>query len=86
MTGGTVVPACTGSSKPFLEKAKAVPLSWVSPNFGQIRSYTVWRAVGNFQTPQQVLANISKFSPLLSVNGTLPTAATDFLSPRKIWA
>jgi hypothetical protein len=74
MTNGTVVPTCTLSSGMFQEKAKAVPLTWVSPDFGQIRSYTIWRAVGSFTTMQQVVANIAKFSQIATLNsGTPPT-------------
>ena len=72
---GTPVPACTGSSAPFLEKGKAIPLTWTSPNFGQIRSYTVLRAMGSFQTMQQVVANIGKFSQLTTLTGTPPTTS-----------
>jgi hypothetical protein len=74
MANGTVVPTCTLSSGMFQEKAKAVPLTWVSPDFGQIRSYTIWRAVGSFTTMQQVVANIAKFSQIATLNsGTPPT-------------
>ena len=62
-TNGTIIPACTGTG-PFLEKSKSVPLSWTSTDFGQIRSYTVWRALGSFPTVQQALANIGQFSKL----------------------
>jgi hypothetical protein len=74
MTNGTVVPGCTFSSGTFQEKAKAIPLSWASPDFGQIRSYVVWRATGAFTTQQQIAANISKFSKIVTLNtGTPPT-------------
>jgi len=74
MTNGTVVPACTFSSGSYQEKAKAVPLTWTAPDFGQIRSYTVWRAVGAFTTMRQIVANISKFSNITTLNsGTPPT-------------
>ena len=72
-TGGTTVPACTGSSSPFQEKGKAIPLSWTSPGFGQIRSYTVWRAIGSFPTMRDVALNIGKFAPLSpTLTGTPP--------------
>ncbi len=74
MTNGTVVPACTLSSGSYLEKAKAIPLTWVSPDFGQIRSYTVWRAVGAFTSMQQIAANIGKFSKITTLNGGTPPA------------
>jgi len=72
-TGGTTVPACTGSSSPFLERGKAIPLKWTSPSFGQIRSYTVWRATGSFPTMHDVAVNISKFQQLSpTLTGTPP--------------
>jgi hypothetical protein len=82
LLNGVPVPACTPSSGgTFLEKAKAVPLTWTAPDFGQIRHYFIWRAIGNFQTPQQVFANISKFSQVGkvdSVDGNSP-AGTSFV-------
>ena len=61
-------PGCTivSGSNPqtYFEKSKGVPLTWTSPDFGQIRSYTVWRAIGSFPTTQQVLQNIGLFSKL----------------------
>jgi hypothetical protein len=74
-TTGTIIPACTGTG-PFLEKSKSVPLNWTSPDFGQIRSYTVWRALGSFTTVQQVMANISQFSKLSpTLTGTPPSTS-----------
>jgi len=78
---GVTTPACTASTGgTFLEKAKAVPLTWTAPDFGQIRHYVIWRAIGNFQTPHGVLANISKFSKVGSVdsgNGAAGTSTID---------
>ncbi len=71
------VPGCVPASGIFQESGKSVPLSWTPPGFGQIRSYTVWRAVGSFTTPQQALLNNSKFSPLKTLTGAPP--ATSFL-------
>ena len=70
-TSGTIIPACTGGA-PFVENSKSVPLSWTSPDFGQIRSYTVWRALGSFPTMQQALANIGQFVKLTTLTGTPP--------------
>jgi len=73
---GTIVPACTGSANPFTEKFKGgVPLTWSAPGFGQIRSYTVWRAVGSFPTLQQVKANASLFNPLVPLSGAPPSTS-----------
>jgi hypothetical protein len=74
------VPACTASTGgTFLEKAKAVPLTWTAPDFGQIRNYIIWRAIGNFQTPKLVLANISKFSQVGRVSNLNGAAGTSFV-------
>jgi hypothetical protein len=74
---GVTAPACTASTGgTFFEKAKAVPLTWTAPDFGQIRHYFIWRAVGNFQTPQQVKANINKFSEVGSVDSVNSAAGT----------
>ena len=70
-TNGTIIPACTGAG-PFVENSKSVPLSWTSPDFGQIRSYAVWRALGSFPTMQQALANIGQFAKLTTLTGTPP--------------
>jgi len=59
-----------------LEKAKAIPLTWTAPDFGQIRHYVIWRAIGNFQTPQLVKANINKFSQVGSVDSANSAAGT----------
>ena len=70
-TNGTIIPACTGAG-PFVENSKSVPLSWTSPDFGQIRSYAVWRALGSFPTMQQALVNIGQFAKLTTLTGTPP--------------
>jgi len=71
---GVTTPGCTLlSGTTFVEKGKAVPLNWTSPDFGQIRNYFIWRATGNFPTPQQVLANIAQFSQVGTVSGTPPS-------------
>jgi hypothetical protein len=70
------VPACTGSSSPFLENGKKVPLTWTPPDFGQIRFYYVWRAVGSFPTVQSVAANIKLFSKIQTLSGSPPSPST----------
>jgi hypothetical protein len=66
------VPGCVLVSGSYLESGKSVPLTWTAPGFGQIRSYTVWRAVGAFTTRAQVLQNYSKFTKLQTVTGGVP--------------
>jgi hypothetical protein len=73
-TNGTIIPACTGGG-PFVENSKSVPLTWTSPDFGQIRSYSVWRALGSFPTVQQALANIGQFSKLTTLTGQPPVTS-----------
>jgi hypothetical protein len=69
------VPGCVPSSSGgYLENGKSVPLTWTPPGFGQIRSYTVWRAVGAFPTSALVLQNYSKFSKIQTVTGAPPNA------------
>jgi hypothetical protein len=70
-------PACVSSSGTFLETARAVPLSWTRPSFGQTRNYTIWRAVGAFQTSAQILSNKDAFVVLKTLTGTPPS--TSFL-------
>lgn len=70
------VPVCTESAPGvFLENAKSVPLQWTSPEFGQIRKYYVWRAVGSFTTSQSVLTNSKLFSVIATLSGAPPTTS-----------
>ena len=39
-------------------------LTWNAPEFGQIRSYSIWRAEGSFTTIGAVYANRAAFSNL----------------------
>lgn len=61
---------CTGS--PLVEKGHSVPLSWTPPNFGQIRTYYIWRAnITNAPMSKTNLpVNIGK------ITGALPLATT----------
>ena len=72
---GVTVPACSGSSEPFLEKGKSVPLTWTGPKFGQIRQYQVWRALGSFPTLASVVANHGLFAKIGTLTGTPPTGS-----------
>jgi hypothetical protein len=73
------VPGCVAGSGSFVENAKSVPLTWLAPNFGQIRKYDVWKAEGSFPTLQLVVANFSKFSRITTVTGAPPSPS--FLDP-----
>jgi hypothetical protein len=55
-----------------VENAKAIPISWTAPSFGQTRTYVVWRAQGAFPTLQQVQQNMSAFSAVMTLNGAPP--------------
>jgi hypothetical protein len=57
----------------LLENGKAIPLTWTAPAFGQIRNYTIWRAVGSFGTSEQLLSNLGTFSVLKTLSGAPPT-------------
>jgi hypothetical protein len=77
---GVTYPACTtmAGTNPstYLEKSKGVPLTWTSPDFGQIRSYTVWRAVGSFPSTQQALQSIGQFTKLTpTLTGAPPSTS-----------
>jgi len=80
LLNGVTVAGCSPSTGgTFMAKAKAVPLTWKAPDFGQIRSYVIWRAIGNFQTPQQVFANFTKFSQIGSISNPNGAAGTSFV-------
>jgi hypothetical protein len=67
------IPGCVESTGGLLENGKAIPLTWTAPAFGQIRSYTIWRAVGSFGTSEQLLSNLGTFSVLKTLSGAPPT-------------
>jgi len=51
----------------------SVILTWTPPEFGQIRTYTVFRALGKFPTLGDVFLNRATFTTLTTLNGTPPT-------------
>jgi hypothetical protein len=50
----------------------SVLLNWTAPEFGQIRTYTVWRAVGSFNTIASIYANGALFRVVGTVTGKPP--------------
>lgn len=65
---------CAGS----IESNPSVSLTWTGPGFGQVRTYVIWRAVGSFPKPSDVLANRNLFTQVGTVSGTPPaTTFTD---------
>ena len=56
----------------------SVLVKWTPPEFGQIRSYSVWRAVGSFKALADVFANRTKFTNIGTVKTPTPPA-TSFL-------
>jgi hypothetical protein len=53
----------------------SVALSWKAPGFGQIRQYSIWRAVGS---AAQVATNPSAFTKIKTLMGAPPlTTFTD---------
>jgi hypothetical protein len=79
LNGVTVTGCSPATGGTFMAKGKAVPLSWAAPDFGQIRSYVIYRAIGNFQTPQLVFANFGKFAQVGSVSNPNGAAGTSFV-------
>jgi hypothetical protein len=53
-------------------------VNWTAPEFGQIRSYSVWRAVGSFKTLADVFAKRNLFTNIATVKTPTPPA-TSFL-------
>ncbi|HEY4045719.1 MAG TPA: hypothetical protein VGM27_02540, partial [Acidobacteriaceae bacterium] len=74
---------CVLSSGTFVESNKSVSLAWTPPGFGQIRTYYVWRAVGNFPTQSSIIANINSFSNIGTVKGSPPVASFTDSSVKK---
>jgi hypothetical protein len=68
------VPGCVQGAS-GLTAGKVVPLTWTAPAFGQIRSYTIWRAIGSFESTQQVLAHMGSFSVLKTLTGAPPVTS-----------
>jgi hypothetical protein len=62
----------------LLENNPSVSLTWTAPGFGQVRTYAVWRAVGSFPKPSDILANRNLFIQVGTASGTPPaTTFTD---------
>jgi hypothetical protein len=72
------------SSGVLVANGKSVSLSWTSPGFGQIRSYTVWRAAGSFTTLAAVLANIDQFSNIATISGTNTPPSSAYIDTSKL--
>jgi len=75
---------CVLTSGALVTNGKTVSLSWTSPGFGQIRSYTVWRATGSFTTLAAVLANIDQFSNIATINSTDQPATAAYVDNNKL--
>lgn len=56
----------------------SVLLNWTAPEFGQIRSYSIWRAAGLFKTLADVYSNRGMFTRIGSVTTPTPPS-TNFL-------
>jgi hypothetical protein len=68
----------TADAPPTLTAAMSghfVALSWTAPEFGQVRRYDVWRAVGSFPTRLSIVQGI-KANPKLFTNLTSPNGQT----------
>jgi hypothetical protein len=64
---------CVVSSGTLVTNGKSVSLAWTPPGFGQIRKYSIWRAVGSFPTIASVVANINLFSNIQTLTGAPPS-------------
>jgi hypothetical protein len=71
----STVPGCVESSGILKQNGKSVPLTWTQPSFGQIRNYTIWRAIGSISTTEQIISNLGAFSVLKTLTGAPPTAS-----------
>ena len=54
----------------------SVLLNWAAPEFGQIRTYSVWRAVGSFKTVASIYASRAQFTSIATVTGGTPPKPT----------
>lgn len=59
-----------------VQSAHTVVLTWTAPAFGQIRKYTIWRALGSFPSLPNALANSAQFSIVGTVTKPTPPATT----------
>jgi hypothetical protein len=69
-TANSIVDAPTGLAAAM--SGHGVALSWAPPDFGQIRKYYVWRALGSF-TLAQALAKSGAFSIVKTLTGNPPS-------------
>src|SRR5882724_7501847 len=66
-------------AKPVMNGHNVV-LNWAAPEFGQIRAYSIWRAVGSFTTIASISANRTMFTNIKTLTETEtppPTTFTD---------
>jgi len=57
---------------------RSVVLNWTAPDFGQVRRYDIWRAVGSFPTHLLVGQNVSLFTLIKTLNGNGTPPSTTF--------
>jgi hypothetical protein len=69
------VPGCVESSGILKQNGKSVPLTWTQPSFGQVRNYTIWRAIGSFSSTEQIISSLGAFSVLKTLTGAPPPAS-----------
>ncbi len=79
LANSTADPPSGLTAVPYPANTHYVLLTWAAPDFGQIRAYYIWRAVGSYPTLASVLANISQFSRVGSVTGNSFPLPTTFL-------
>jgi len=63
---------CVLLSGTLVASGKSVNLTWSASGFGQVRKYSIWRAVGSFPTIDKVVANRALFTQIKTLSGTPP--------------
>jgi hypothetical protein len=75
--GSGVAPCTAYTTGTFQESGRKVPLVWSRPSFGQTRSYTVWRANGQYTTLNN--ANIAQFTAIASISSPNGPPAANYI-------
>jgi hypothetical protein len=68
IAGSGITPCVSYTGGAFQQSGKKVGVSWSGPGFGQTRSYTIWRAMGNYASLNNT--NIAQFTAVKTVTST----------------
>ena len=77
IAGSGITPCAPYTAGTFQQTGKKVGLSWSGPTFGQTRSYTIWRANGQYAPLSN--ANISQFTAIKTVTTTTGPPAPNYI-------